>query len=81
MKLHLVEVRIDSGGYDSGGAYWGLGSPLWRAVSVDEHPIAWPSWVFPERRVDRVVLYLRSATRETAKADLLREYPNAKFFR
>lgn len=28
-KLRLRRVRLDSGGYDKGGAYWGHGSPLW----------------------------------------------------
>jgi hypothetical protein len=28
-RLYLRRVPLDSGGYDPGGAYWGLGSPLW----------------------------------------------------
>lgn len=28
-KLYLRRVRLNSGGYDNGGAYWGLGAPLW----------------------------------------------------
>lgn len=28
-RLRLFRVRIDQGGYDQGGAYWGLGEPLW----------------------------------------------------
>lgn len=27
--FHLVKIRIDQGGYDKGGAYWGLGEQLW----------------------------------------------------
>lgn len=27
--LHCVKVKIDAGGYDRGGAYWGAGEPLW----------------------------------------------------
>lgn len=30
-KVHLRRVRLDSGGYDKGGAYWGQGQPLWAA--------------------------------------------------
>lgn len=30
-KLHLERVRLDAGGYDKGGAYWGFGSPLYCA--------------------------------------------------
>ena len=28
-KLRVYRVRIDSGGYDDGGAYWGLDAPLY----------------------------------------------------
>lgn len=34
-KLSLQRVRIDAGGYDSGGAYWGLGAPLYVATDGD----------------------------------------------
>lgn len=27
-KCHMVRVPLDSGGYDRGGAYWGIGAPL-----------------------------------------------------
>ena len=27
-KLHLERVRLNSGGYDPGGAYWGQGAPM-----------------------------------------------------
>ena len=30
-KLHLERVRLNSGGYDPGGAYWGQGAPLYVA--------------------------------------------------
>lgn len=33
--LYLRRVRINSGGYDSGGAYWGLGPPLWCVEDQD----------------------------------------------
>ena len=36
LKFYLRRVPLNSGGYDSGGAYWGLGSPLYYACSVDE---------------------------------------------
>lgn len=28
-KVRLFRVNLDSGGYDDGGAYWGLGKPLY----------------------------------------------------
>lgn len=27
-RVHLARVRLDAGGYDRGGAYWGVGKPL-----------------------------------------------------
>ena len=30
-KLRLARMAIDSGGYDRGGAYWGLGQPIYEA--------------------------------------------------
>lgn len=35
-KVYLRKVRLDSGGYDEGGAYWGIGTPLFRAYSDGE---------------------------------------------
>lgn len=35
IKLHLERVPIDRGGYDRGGAYWGLGDPLYVAHAED----------------------------------------------
>lgn len=36
-KILLARVAIDSEGYDSGGAYWGVGAPLyWAEDSADE---------------------------------------------
>jgi hypothetical protein len=32
-KVSLVRVKLDSGGYDKGGAYWGIGAPLYCATS------------------------------------------------
>lgn len=33
--VRLFQVRLDSGGYDDGGAYWGNGGRLWCAVDDD----------------------------------------------
>ena len=35
-KLYLQRLRLDSGGYDSGGAYWGLGEPMWVATDHED---------------------------------------------
>ena len=38
--VRLYHVRINSGGYDDGGAYWGLGVPLFCAEDDDgNHPM------------------------------------------
>jgi hypothetical protein len=63
-KLYLRRVRIDSGGYDSGGAYWGLGAPLFAWENVDG---------------DRSG-YLRAANREAAKAALREQWDDIRFF-
>lgn len=33
--VRLFRVRINSGGYDDGGAYWGIGEPLFCAIDDD----------------------------------------------
>jgi hypothetical protein len=33
VKFHLYNIPLDSGGYDSGGAYWGFGRRVYRAES------------------------------------------------
>ncbi|MCW1844148.1 hypothetical protein [Prosthecomicrobium hirschii] len=33
--LRLRRVPINSGGYDAGGAYWGIGKPLWACLDRD----------------------------------------------
>lgn len=34
-KIYLRRIRLNSGGYDNGGAYWGLGQPLWETQDQD----------------------------------------------
>ena len=34
-RIYLRRVPLNSGGYDAGGAYWGLGAPLWEAQDQD----------------------------------------------
>ena len=35
-SVYLSKVKIDSGGYDEGGAYWGIGQPLYCAYSDEQ---------------------------------------------
>jgi hypothetical protein len=46
--MHLETVPLDSGGYDSGGAYWGLRMPVTRQVLC--RPIGHPDDVPPVLR-------------------------------
>lgn len=36
-KLRLFRVKINAGGYDDGGAYWGHGAPLWCATNGTDY--------------------------------------------
>lgn len=53
-EILLREVPIDEDGYDDGGAYWGIGEPLWCAQS----------------KVTARVRYFRADDRESAMARL-----------
>lgn len=64
--FYLVRVPLDSGGYDSGGAYWGLGAPLYR---------------FEHSRLSDLSGFARGRTREAAKAAVRESHPLARFFR
>lgn len=66
-KVSLQRVQIDSGGYDHGGAYWGLGAPLWWACDEEGSYEA----------------FLRASTRAHAKAIIRAAFPDAtiKFYR
>ena len=65
MTLRRVRMSAD-GAYDSNGTYFGCGDPLyWCAYSDDDHD------------VDFVI---RARSRDDAKAQVLEEYPDAKFF-
>lgn len=64
-KWSLRRVTLDSGGYDNGDAYWGLGAPLWWAVTDDGDS----------------ELFFRASNRDAAKAYVREECPAAKFYR
>jgi hypothetical protein len=63
--MHLVRVRLNNGGYDSGGAYWGHGAPLY-AYSDQSGSITG---------------YLRAMSREAAKLSVRAMFPGATFYR
>jgi hypothetical protein len=64
-KMVLRRIRLDRGGYDSNGTYFGVGMPLY--------------WYADEGgSVDDV---LRAPDRASAKAEILKKYPKARFYR
>lgn len=64
-KFEMQRVRINAGGYDNGGAYWGIGQPLYRAYchATDD------------------MRYVRARDRDDAKGKIRAEFPNATFHR
>lgn len=72
-RFELARVRLNIGGYDSGGAYWGHGKPLYRARAfVDKGELEMGGMV---------EWFLRAESRDAAKATVRGKYPNAKFYR
>lgn len=64
-KINLRRVRLDSGGYDPQGAYFGSGDPLYWAADQSG-------------AYDRT---FRATDREDAKAQVREDYPGARFYR
>jgi hypothetical protein len=62
-RLHLQRVSI-SQGYDTGGAYWGLGEQLWCAFSPDS-----------TENTEPVRVFVRAGSREKAKELVLELLP------
>jgi hypothetical protein len=79
LKFYLRRVPLNRGGYDSGGAYWGVGNDLYHAVSTEEVRTTAPAWVSSAPRT--VELFLRAEDRDDAKAIVRQTCPHATFFR
>jgi hypothetical protein len=56
IKIRLCRVHLYDGAYDKGGAYWGMGKPLY---------CAWG-----ENSEEQLVCYFRADNRETAKTTM-----------
>jgi len=67
IKMHLVRANLDSGGYDEGGAYWGIGEPLY--------------WAYGDGEREMQETFVRGSTREKAKENVRKDFPNATFYR
>lgn len=74
VKLHLQRVLLNSGGYDSGGAYWGL--PVY-GRSEDSWGHLYRAWSSD----GLISFYLRSWSRESARLAILKDYPGARILR
>ncbi|WP_426050364.1 hypothetical protein [Brevundimonas sp. SL161] len=64
-KVTLRKVRLDSGGYDPEGAYWGHGEALYWAATDD----------------GSLDMTLRASNRDDARAQVRDVIPGARFFR
>lgn len=68
IKFRLERMRLVSGDYDTGGAYWGGGGdPMWYAKGEDSEKVH--------------EFFTRAKNRDEAKENLLERFPNAKFYR
>lgn len=63
-RFYLRREYLNSGGYDRGGAYFGIGAPLYFAQSED----------------GELETHLRASCRESAKAAVAKQFPGARFF-
>jgi len=64
-KLYLSKVRLNSGGYDTNGTYFGVDRPLYWYCDIDNS-------------IDGV---LRADSRQEARHEVLAMYPKAKIRR
>lgn len=68
IMLRLERIRIDRGGYEADGTYWGLGAPMWRATDAATGG-------------REVSVYVRAIGRGHAKDRVRAVVPDATFFR
>lgn len=65
-RMSVARVRLDAGGYDNGGAYWGAGEPLWRAYA-DVYSADWAELFFRAPDRDAAVRHVRKLGYVNAK--------------
>ena len=71
-KFFLRRVRLNQGGYDNNGQYFGVGAP-----PLYEYSSEWEAGGEVLYECD----HLRASNREEAKKIILKDYPDAKFYR
>jgi hypothetical protein len=62
--LHLQKIKLNSGAYDSGGAYWGFPNNVYCAANKDL----------------TVMIFVRGDTRNKAKIQVRAKLPGARFY-
>lgn len=71
IKFRLYRMRIDSGGYDEGGAYWGTGN---ERIGHMYH-------AYGDGPENSGEVFVRAKDRNEAKTKVKEYFPNAKFFK
>jgi|SRR5690606_27260087 len=74
-RFRVFRVHLDADGYDDGGAYWGIGRPLYCAVAVD---------IWDKRDgldYSEACHFMRAIDPQDVEAWIIQQYPNARFFR
>lgn len=67
IKVHLNHIRLDRGGYDKGGAYWGIGERLYLcAADIDD--------------LEVIYFFFRAKNRYEAKKIVEKTIPLATFY-
>jgi len=78
-RFYLRALPLDAGGYDPGGAYWGLsfdGSTLYAAWA----PSTLATLEGETLELDAARVYVRARNRDHAKRETLAVFPGARFF-
>lgn len=79
VKLRLVRLKLDAGGYDAGGAYWGgreYPNKLYWAESVEEFELG----MYDRPPIGTIEMSVDAIGRKDAKRLIIAELPNAKFY-
>jgi hypothetical protein len=66
IKFNLRRIRLNRGGYDAYGAYYGLGHPLYEAVADIDNEHVQIQFRAPDRRAAKAKLVAIYATGATA---------------
>ncbi len=80
VRLRLVRMHLDSGGYDAGGAYWGCRTypdKIYWAESVEEFELG----MYDRPPVGTIEMTVDATSRAEAKSKIRELLPNAKFYR